>query len=345
MYDLTRLLSLLPETFTTAHAARCGLTEHVLERAVRRGRVRRACPGVYRQPWTDADAERWQRLERDHLARAQVALLAHPHHALSHQTQALALGWPVRLHPDMPVHLTALYVEPRSRRVADRLLHHSDSMANEVCEAADMRMLTEARCVADCLRSSRPANGVAIADAAIRSGRVTVREVREVLDAQRRWVGRPRALAALRLVDPARETWLESYSFVTLSEWGVPFPTPQVEVYDEDGRFVGRVDGMWIADGVVGECDGRGKYLLDDDGGLTGDGRSAALRVVAEKGREDAVRSLGLDMVRWDTSEITRTPQDVAVRVNRARARGDIRRFRGRLRVNGRWLDVPTEHR
>ena len=89
-------------------------------------------------------------------------------------------------------------------------------MINEVVEVGGLRLLAHARTVADCLRTMTPANGVAVADAALRDGSADLLAVERSLDGMRRWRGRPRANAALRLVDPRRETWLESFSFVTL---------------------------------------------------------------------------------------------------------------------------------
>lgn len=340
MYDVSLALANVSPSFTTSEAAAAGISRRVLSRLVRRGQLIRVHQGVYQQePGAQRVSDRWQILESDHLARSRAALLAHPCHALSHQSAALVMGLPVLLHPGAPVHLTALTVQPRSRRVAERVLHHSDSIINEVVEVDGFRLLTPDRTVADCLRTMRPANGVAIADQAVRSGVTTIRDLQLMISAQRRWRGRPRAAAALGLVDPRRETWLESYSFVTLRALGVDVPTPQVEVFDERARFVGRVDGMWISDGVVADADGTGKYLMglaDDDGSS---GRAAALRVVAEKTREDNLRCLGLELVRWDTRQIRRQPLEVARRVAIARSRGDVGRFIGRLREGGRWLD------
>jgi hypothetical protein len=183
----------------------------------------------------------WPR--RPVIHRSPVPLPPRPMHA----TLGRCMTRPAPCQPaDLPVHLTALTVQPRSRRVADKIPHHSDSVINDVVEMDDLRLLTPVRIVADCLRTMRPAGGVAVADHAVRSGATTVRDVELMIQAQRRWRGRPRAAAALGLVDPRRETWLESCSFVTLQELGVELPTPQVEVFDECGRFVGRVDGECI---------------------------------------------------------------------------------------------------
>jgi hypothetical protein len=345
VYDVTAALGALPDVFTAQTAMAAGISHHVLRRLVRHEAIIRFQPGVYGQPYADEpEEERWARIQREHIVRARAALQAHPDHALSHRSGAVVFGWPVSLHPDEPVHLTALHVEPRSRRVGGKVLHHSDSIINDVVEVDGLRVLTPNRTVADCLRTMTPANGVAVADGALRGGATDLLAVEGSLAGMRRWRGRPKANASLKLVDPRRETWLESFSFVALHGLGIELPTPQVEVFDEWGRFVGRVDGMWIAEGVVGEADGWGKYLMGGSDFDGPSGRAAALRVVEEKVREDDLRGLGLELVRWDAHEIRRSLEVVARRVNAARARGDITRFRGGLRVNGQWI-TQSEHR
>jgi hypothetical protein len=347
MYDVSPALAVLPPSFTTLEAVAAGISRRVLSRLTRRGQLTHAHRGVYQQkPMVQGTAERWQLLEVEHLERSRAALLAHPGHALSHQSAALVMGLPVLLHPAMPVHLTALTVQPRSRRVEGTVLHHSDSIINDVVEVDGLRVLTPNRTVADCLRTMTPANGVAVADGALRRGATDLLAVEGSLAGMRRWRGRPKANASLKLVDPRRETWLESYSFVTLQELGVELPAPQVEVFDEWGRFVGRVDGMWIAEGVVGEADGWGKYLMGGSDFDGPSGRAAALRVVEEKVREDDLRGLGLEFVRWDTEQIRHRPLDVARCVVRMGGLGLSSRADGSTSVcrygcQGRAQDVP----
>lgn len=345
MYDVTAALGALPDVFTAQTAMAAGISHHVLRRLVRHKTIIRFQPGVYGQPCADEpEAERWARIQGEHVARARAALLAHPDHALSHRSGAVVFGWPVSVHPDEPVHLTALHVEPRSRRVDGKVLHHSDSIINDVVEVDGLRVLTPDRTLADCLRTMTSANGVAVADGALREGATDLLAVERSLAGMRRWRGRPKAKASLGLVDPRRETWFESFSFVGLHCLGIDLPTPQVEVFNESGRLVGRVDGMWISEGTVAEADGQGKYLLGTPDGGGASGKDAARRVVAEKCREDDLRDLGLEVVRWGPHDIRRSLDGVARRVDAARARGDIRRFRGRLRVDGQWI-TPSEHR
>ena len=92
--------------------------------------------------------------------------------------------------------------------------------------------------------------------------------------------------------------------------------------------MLGRVDGLWEDCAVVAEIDGHGKYL---DGALGPTPEHAARAVVAEKVREDGIRDLGLEMVRWDLDELLHRPVQLAARIERARARGSWSRFRGRV--------------
>ena len=118
--------------------------------------------------------------------------------------------------------------------------------------------------LADNLRHLPNADGVALADSALRQARVSYEQVAAVLDRQARWPYAERGRRALPLVDPRRESWLESFSFVTLHQMGLPMPEPQVSLFDARGQFVARVDG-WLEDEALAlESDGLAKYFLDE---------------------------------------------------------------------------------
>jgi hypothetical protein len=169
---------------------------------------------------------------------------------------------------------------------------------------------------------------VPVVDAVLHRRWATGPQLAGYLEVQRRWAGMPRARLALSMADGRRETWLESYSFVRLVRLGVPAWRAQVIVVDGGGQLLGRVDGLWEDCAVVAEVDGRGKYL---DGTLGPSGETAASAVIAEKVREDAIRDLGLEVVRWDLAEVLQRPQQLAARIGRARARGSRTRFSGRV--------------
>jgi hypothetical protein len=178
----------------------------------------------------------------------------------------------------------------------------------------------------DCFREEWLEEGVAIADGALRLGLATLEELRAMRLFQRRWPGVVKAESGILLVDGRRENWLESRSAAALWRCGVPLGTPQVVVRDQWRRFVARVDMAWAQHGVVGEADGRGKYLGEFDDGLGDSAESAAQRVIAAGVRESRLRDLGLEVVRWEPDDIVRTPAAVAERWEAAAARNRRRR-------------------
>ena len=152
---------------------------------------------------------------------------------------------------------------------------------------------------------------MAIGDAALRSGAVLAEAVGRELERQSSWPYIERARSAAPLLDPRRESWLESFSFVTLYLAGLPMPQPQVTVLDPQGRFVARVDG-WLAEGAVAlEADGRAKYLqnlpaLPDDLDAAADGVAVHVRntLLRQNDRQQRLESLGVSVVRWTTGDI-----------------------------------------
>jgi len=317
----------LPQPFTPRDAAHARVTRGQLVQARKLGTVDRLARGLY------AVGPRWDSLSPE----ARHEGLAHAAHrnvagaVLSHHSAALLWGLPVPRRAQSRAALTVL--ADRRTSVAASWVHlYRATLRDEDVTALDGQRLTSPhRTVLDCLRSLAPGDGVAVGDAALRAGLVSGDGLAEVLHTQRGWPGARRAALWIPRLDGRRETWLESYSVVTLSRFGIEPPEPQVEVYDDHG-LIGRVDGLWLAEGVVGEADGAGKYLGDFDADGA-DGEAAAKRVVREKVREDRLRGVGLEVVRWMTDEIIRAPQVVASRVLAAQRRGDPSRFRGRVRL------------
>ena len=99
------------------------------------------------------------------------------------------------------------------------------------------------------------------------------------------------ARAALAFADKRAESVGESISRVRIAEVGLPAPDLQFEVFDHLGLWVARTDFCWRERRVVGEFDGKVKYI--------GSARQVADAVMAEKSREQAIRDAGWWVVRW----------------------------------------------
>jgi hypothetical protein len=280
---------------------------------------------------------------RRHLLHAIATRMAHHQLQLveSHLTAAARWDLPMPLDDGPRAYLTDGCLS-RSTRLDDRsVIEVASLVPGDVLTRSGVPVTSPARTAADCLRHYPAEVSVPIADAAIHRGLTTRATVAAVLARQSTWPYAAQGHAALKLVDGRRETWLESLSVVRLTYVHIPVAEPQVEVYDEAGTFIGRVDLLWEENATVGEADGRAKYSLGDWSDLSVaeaadlvDARvEAEMRIVlSEKSREDALRSLGLEVVRWTTSEILRHLPDVARRIRAAHARGNPGRFTGHVR-------------
>jgi pimeloyl-CoA synthetase len=70
--------------------------------------------------------------------------------------------------------------------------------------------------------------------------------------------------------------------------------------------FIARADCWWSA-GVVGEADGRSKYALAA-AERGGDAKAVFDVLQAERRREQRLRDVGADVVRWSTGEVLKEP-------------------------------------
>ena len=130
-----------------------------------------------------------------------------------------------------------------------------------------------------------------------------------------RWPGIRQARRAVELLDPRSESAGESASRVRLHQDGLPAPDLQHDIFDEQGTFVARVDFLWKEQRTIGEFDGKIKY-----GRLLKPGQSIEEVLFEEKRREDALRHLGWQIVRWLWADLYR-PGVIRDRVLRAFAR------------------------
>jgi hypothetical protein len=110
---------------------------------------------------------------------------------------------------------------------------------------------------------------------------------------------RRRAELVATLASPLAESVGESYSRAAFEFLGFEQPALQHVFSDRDG-FIGRSDFWWRKERVVGEFDGKGKYV---DAALRG-GITAEEALYREKLREDRLRALGCGFVRWTWADV-----------------------------------------
>lgn len=218
------------------------------------------------------------------------------------------------------VHVT-LPKSTRTGRIApERHDHSAELTPDEITEVDGLPVTSVTRTLVDLARSGPATTAVVSADAALQRGLVTPASLRAALDGAKGWPGVNRARRALALADGRSESPGE-----TLTRLALRTVAPldlQVDITDEVGRFVGRVDLAIEEAALLVEFDGRRKYVSQRR-----PGQSIDDAVLAEKHREDELRALGYGLVRVVWSDL-RSPEAVADLVRRAVVRGRTSRAR-----------------
>lgn len=272
---------------TYAELIASGLSQAEVESKVRGGTLARVRRGVY-APARDLDPE------EAHLRMILATVPAvHPDNVVSHESAAVLHGLPAprtALGKVSMIRLTGGHGET-SASLRVRAMKLRD---DEVTVVSGIRVTTVARTVMDLARTLEPEWGVAACDAALRIG-VDREELEAAVGLQTRIRGLTRARWVVGFADGRAESPAESVSRLQFARHGIPAPELQFEIYDDDGNWVARVDCCWREQGVVGECDGLGKY-----GALLKPGQTAAMAIRDEKRREEAIRDVGWAFTRWD---------------------------------------------
>lgn len=268
---------------TAREAHSCGYTNVSLHRLVASGDLFRARSGCFvdGRLLTGASPE-----TRHSLTARAVSRGYRQPHAISHVSALVVHGLPLLNITADVVHLTL--TGPGFPRTLRGLRVHPE-LPNSVARQRDGdRVVHPAMAIVQSAALAGITAGVAAADAALYAGQVTRNDLEVALRVARLGPGRADARAAVELADGLAESPGESWARVLFVSLGLPTVEPQVVIRDERGRFVGRVDFLFRAQRTIVEFDGLIKY-----GGA--DGRQA---LIDEKRREDALRSLGYQVVR-----------------------------------------------
>ena len=208
---------------------------------------------------------------------------------LTHDSAAALLGM-ATLHPERKL----VHVSTGSRggggvRNRTTIFHPGQIPDDDVAVIEGVRVTTLARTAVDVALASDFPRALAAFDSALRLG-ADRDDLNERLREPRNNVATARL--ALKHANGAAENPGESWGRAQIIEADLPIPEIQRTYLLRDGS-VARVDYDW--DGIlVGEFDGEVKYRKQ----LRGDLNPEDV-VIAEKLREDMLRELGLDVIRW----------------------------------------------
>jgi hypothetical protein len=306
----------LARPFTYADAIKAGYTRGLIRHLVSTGRWLVLRRGVY------CDIGLSERADPVWLHAAAALLVMTAGAVISHETAGtlyeLPDGWgragpPTTAGQPPVICLTHPPTSRHARRRHPGVIERAAALpASHVAYFQGLRITTAARTVVDLARFRPYAEGVVVADAALHLGITTPAQLVAVRDACRSWPGINRAAKVIEFADGAAESPLESRSRLALAIGKLPAPVLQAVILLRDGGRA-RVDFLWAQWRVIGEADGRVKIQRPED-------------LWAEKLREDALRELGYEVVRWTWDEIVNRPEMVVARILRAAARARLRR-------------------
>ncbi len=297
--------------FTAAQARAAGYSPGEIRELRRRG----VWVGLRRGVYVASDAVRGMDERGWHLLATRAILLAVKSDAVVSHTSAAAVHGLELLSPDWStLHLTR--ARAHGSRVEAGVCHHAAELPEgHVTRVGDVPVTSLARTAVDVARISTLAAAVAALDSALHAG-VPRSRILEVFVHCAQWPGARDASRAVAFADGRAANPGESLSRCLIAELGYPAPELQVPITDADG-LVGVVDFAWLTHGVVGEFDGRRKYSVDGDA-ATPDVEDVLWR---EKLREDRLRAVPFDVVRWVWADLVEPARlDAKLRRGFARA-------------------------
>ena len=269
-----------------------GFTDADIKNAVRGGELVIACRGAY-VPTAELPQPGWRR-DQEIYRRRSLAAAEVDDTVLTHQSAA-AVHRLALLKPDLQrIHVGVTRSSSGKRRPTRHIhcgLDPEDVVVIDgILVTSLARTAVDVAIAADLTGASAFAGALAVFDSALRAG-ATREELQEMLDRRRRR-GAVRARQALRHADGDSANPGESWSRAQMIEGRLPKPLLQrgVEVFGD----VYYSDYEWSRL-LIGEFDGEGKYLTNRRPGET-----IAEAVMREKRRENALKDMGFDVVRWD---------------------------------------------
>lgn len=288
--SLSQSPSVLPgRVFLRREAIAGGHSPGEVARLIRRGEWIRVRWGGYctREVWLAADDRQRHLLE----AAAVVRALDGPP-VLSHASAAAVWDLPLWGQDVRDVHVTR--ADGRSARHRAGVVHHAGMLSNgDVVGRGEFLVTAPARTVLDAAAHCDVEAGIVLADAALHERLTTPTELLQALNTRRDWPGAAQAARVVASADGRSESVGESRLRVACTGFGWPPPEPQ---HCFDTRLGKAYVDLWIKEWRLAlEFDGRIKYRTHE---AARQGRSVEDVLWAEKRREDALRSLGVTVVR-----------------------------------------------
>ncbi|HEY9389378.1 MAG TPA: DUF559 domain-containing protein [Mycobacteriales bacterium] len=221
----------------------------------------------------------------------------------SHQTAARLHGLPLVHHGDRE-HVTVRRPARRPQR-PELWLHAHRLPAEHVTQIGGTPCTTIARTLVDLFLVSDRLTATWATEYAVRTGLVTLDEVRALASTPLGLPGIRRTRTWLDTVEPASESPLETAVRLILVDADLPRPVVQLPIRAGSGRVVYRTDLGFGPERVAVEADGRAVH-------------EAPEAVLRDRLRQNDLTSAGWIVLRFTWADATRRPGYVAATVRRA---------------------------
>lgn len=271
-----------------------GYADAEIQRAIRDGRLIRVGAGSYCRPMENSVrmADDLYRLRVLAAARRAPGLVACRESALAIYRMPLLQAETLAVHQIRTGRTGGL-------RSARRVVHVGLVPEAIVISVDQVRVLSLARSLVDHACSASLESAVVPMDEALGLELVTVCELEAALRAVRGRRGCGNARRAVAMASGRCESVGETRLRVRMKLMGLPTPQLQVNIFDRQGKFIGRVDALIPECALIIEFDGKQKYLKRQQ-----DGESASEAVYRERRRESKLLALGYVVIRVIWSEL-----------------------------------------
>ena len=286
-----------------------GLTDNQINRLVRAKVLKRIRYGAY------VDYTVWESLSREDrhrlLARA-VLGRAHSRTALTHVSSLVERGIPLWGFSLDVVHTTRSGDDRAGRRHRDWVPHRAVLGEENLEELHGVVISKAARSAFEVTTMAGVEPALVAVNRLLHAKAMTLDDFRAQATEHREWPGSLTTNLVLHLADARLESVGEDRFSYLAHQQGLVKPEPQVEVFDERGNLVARVDFAWPELGVFLEFDGRVKYER-----LRREGETLEEFLMREKEREELVCQLtGWTCIRVTWAQLAQ-PAVLATRIRR----------------------------
>ncbi|MCL2615151.1 MAG: type IV toxin-antitoxin system AbiEi family antitoxin domain-containing protein [Nocardioidaceae bacterium] len=294
--DELRLLATTRHYFLRRDALRIGVSDEVLHRGVKRGRLARIRQGAY------CHLDIWRGLDEGDrfLARSLAAYdLTDGDIALSHTSALARLGCPLHGVSLDRVHLT--FRGAGTARLEAGTSRHFNGSPPAVFTRLDDVWTTTPSWTAIGAMTVMPVESCVVAgDWLLHHDLTTAEELWDLKTGLNHHPKTRHLEVALRLLDGKSESPGESRCRYLFWLLGLPCPKLQWPIRDRNGTLIAVTDFAWPEHNTYGEFDGKIKY-----GRLLKPGQEPGDVVFDEKRREDAIRRVTSGtVVRWTWQDI-----------------------------------------